>query len=641
MPALVVVGDGAEADALGAPPCGGATVAHLGGAAPAAPRDTRSVRRFKVAAFAAAACGAGAFGATLYLDNDVSLARPARLWDPLADMAAARAAVGAAVAPLACVPKGHAVPGVPGAYCERNSGVLYLDCAHHGATVRSIAARWRDAFAAAPTADGHDQAAFRAALYEFRGAALDLDERFNCRKAFQNVTASGDACVLKHRWASSRSPTAAEGWSPRGLANFFAAGRERADAAYRAAPAVFVHVPKCAGGSVKDAFVRRRKPPGAALAPAWLQARPRARGEAPLRTYELSIVQRPRWDRDDVQDRVPRDDPDPVGPRAAVENLYGSFAWGACGAAGFGARCAYYAMFRDPAARLLSEVRYCRRVDFKDQTCAGPRGKGQLRSANATAWARLKGDYVLEHFRRFEAPRDWVDVETGARIGSRAAEGDAWVTPVELRRRAAGAATADDLDRATRWLATDVAVVGLAARFEESLLLFGFVLGGAVVPEALTRTRSHAAPDRGDGDGADVLAAVRAAAPLDARFYAAAAALFDAQVAGARARCPAVPETAPLRACLAAAVAFDARVDDLAGLLSTFGSFEAMPPAQVRRLEADVFRAPLADAWASARAYYAGRDAAAVEGADGDARARADLTMRWHLGRARAGLASI
>jgi hypothetical protein len=65
-----------------------------------------------------------------------------------------------------------------------------------------------------------------------------------------------------------------------------------------------------------------------------------------------------------------------------------------------------------------------------------------------------------------------------------------------------------------------------------------------------------------------------------------------------------------------------------------------MPPAQVRRLEADVFRAPLPDAWASARAHYAARDAATVEGADGE-RARADLTARWHLGRARAGLAPI
>jgi len=205
--AVIVVGDVAEARALGAPPCARVAVAHIGGAAGAGRRDLRSYRRFKIAAFAAAACGADAFDSTLYLDNDVSLARPEDLWEPLAPMAAAAAAVGAAIAPLSCVPVGHELPGIPAAYCERNSGVLYLNCGDHGATVRALAATWRDRFdAAAATSDGHDQAAFRSALWEVHDVAFLLDERFNCRKAFQIATKDGRDCVLKHRKASLRSP---------------------------------------------------------------------------------------------------------------------------------------------------------------------------------------------------------------------------------------------------------------------------------------------------------------------------------------------------------------------------------------------------------------------------------------------------
>ena len=79
---------------------------------------------------------------------------------------------------------------------------------------------------------------------------------------------------------------------------------------------------------------------------------------------------------------------------------------------------------------------------------------------------------------------------------------------------------------------------------------------------------------------------------------------------------------------------FAVRARNLYRLYRTHASLEEIPAATRQALERDYFRATLADAWASTRAYFAVRDPAQVARAESDPKHRMALVFRSYLGQA-------
>jgi hypothetical protein len=157
----------------------------------------RALRRFKVAALAAAAVDLLPFA---YLDNDAELAGEAAFFAAFDAMAAANASLGLVEnrGPFARHPDATCFGRSADDFCERNGGVVL---ARAGAA--PILADWLREFEAAPSVDGHDQASLRTVLLRHRAALYDLPRVFNCRHG--NV-ADADACVVRHGRDWRRAP---------------------------------------------------------------------------------------------------------------------------------------------------------------------------------------------------------------------------------------------------------------------------------------------------------------------------------------------------------------------------------------------------------------------------------------------------
>ena len=183
------------------------------------------------------------------------------------------------------------------------------------------------------------------------------------------------------------------------------------------------------------------------------------------------------------------------------------------------AACSFFAMFRDPMKRMLSEFRYCHDpdVDFSDQTCHGRLGSAGMRKLGIVEWAEERGNVILEHFLPLRAI-DWrpvLDIEE-AKIAAMEVSTDvdavgellsfsrpvkSWnkrdverrISPIEARRLREGPATEADFVEVARALIEGLAVVGITERFEESLEITTFALGGHV-PKDLGRGDSDNNP---------------------------------------------------------------------------------------------------------------------------------------------------
>jgi PfaD family protein len=79
---------------------------------------------------------------------------------------------------------------------------------------------------------------------------------------------------------------------------------------------------------------------------------------------------------------------------------------------------------------------------------------------------------------------------------------------------------------------------------------------------------------------------------------------------------------------------FAMRAAKLYELYAAYESLEAIPAAERARLEKDLFRAPLADAWASTKTFFETRDPSQVERAQRDPKHKMALVFRSYLGQA-------
>ncbi|GAA1300477.1 PfaD family polyunsaturated fatty acid/polyketide biosynthesis protein [Saccharothrix xinjiangensis] len=79
---------------------------------------------------------------------------------------------------------------------------------------------------------------------------------------------------------------------------------------------------------------------------------------------------------------------------------------------------------------------------------------------------------------------------------------------------------------------------------------------------------------------------------------------------------------------------FAARATRLHQVYRDHASLEALPEEVRTKLERDVFRAPVAEVWASTREFWRDRDPAELERADREPRHRMALVFRWYLGQA-------
>ena len=77
---------------------------------------------------------------------------------------------------------------------------------------------------------------------------------------------------------------------------------------------------------------------------------------------------------------------------------------------------------------------------------------------------------------------------------------------------------------------------------------------------------------------------------------------------------------------------FAARATRLFQLYETYDSLESLPHVDRRKLEAEVFRAPLEDVWDETRRFFEERDPPKAARAERDARHRMALVFRWYLG---------
>ncbi|WP_419193123.1 PfaD family polyunsaturated fatty acid/polyketide biosynthesis protein [Kolteria novifilia] len=79
---------------------------------------------------------------------------------------------------------------------------------------------------------------------------------------------------------------------------------------------------------------------------------------------------------------------------------------------------------------------------------------------------------------------------------------------------------------------------------------------------------------------------------------------------------------------------FAGRAQQLYDCYRRYGGIDAIPDAERRRLEQQVFRRPIDDVWAETRAFWSKRDPSQVELADRDPKHLMALVFRWYLGKA-------
>ena len=387
---------------------------------------------------------------------------------------------------------------------EYNTGVLGLSRA-----ALPLLERW-DHWHARLRCNGQDQPAFRAALTEAvkRGLRLlDLGED-DAQQAFSEPSAKPYNCRARDRYdnetrkdkrgqCGSRVYGSCSIIHGHDLSGVSLRGVD-ALAPTQPAVAVFLHIPKTAGHSVKagvlpwlrkrrgDAGGKARSADATAVGVALAAARSKSaapfvtRGER--RTYDAA------W----FEKRKPR-------PGAVYA---GAFAHGLCDGVD---DCAYFTVLRDPVDRLISEHNYCVEVDWVgDQTCSGPAGARALQrlaeEKGFMAFARARGNVLLAHL---AAPVTLADFAfRDDPFPWHARDPETRVSPIEVRQRRLGPPGAADLAAAKALLARRFAVVGLTERFDESMRAFAEVLAGAPLPasvlaadKASSHTR-HADDDR-------------------------------------------------------------------------------------------------------------------------------------------------
>ncbi|GAA1956884.1 PfaD family polyunsaturated fatty acid/polyketide biosynthesis protein [Amycolatopsis minnesotensis] len=77
---------------------------------------------------------------------------------------------------------------------------------------------------------------------------------------------------------------------------------------------------------------------------------------------------------------------------------------------------------------------------------------------------------------------------------------------------------------------------------------------------------------------------------------------------------------------------FAARAGRLRALYDTYPSVEAIPAAELARVERELWGAPVEQVWEQTRAYWSDRNPAALDRAESDPKHRMALIFRWYLG---------
>jgi trans-AT polyketide synthase, acyltransferase and oxidoreductase domains len=77
---------------------------------------------------------------------------------------------------------------------------------------------------------------------------------------------------------------------------------------------------------------------------------------------------------------------------------------------------------------------------------------------------------------------------------------------------------------------------------------------------------------------------------------------------------------------------FASRAAKLYELYSSYDRLDAIPKAELERIEREIFRAPIAEIWEHTRAFFEERDRREVELAARDAKHQMALVFRWYLG---------
>lgn len=77
---------------------------------------------------------------------------------------------------------------------------------------------------------------------------------------------------------------------------------------------------------------------------------------------------------------------------------------------------------------------------------------------------------------------------------------------------------------------------------------------------------------------------------------------------------------------------FGPRARKLLELYRTYNSIEELPPAELLRLEKEIFRMPVAEVWEQSRQFFLAREPGQLERASGDPHHRMALIFRWYLG---------
>lgn len=420
---------------------------------------------------------------------------------------------------------------VPENFPEANTGVLVIK---NSSKAQGLLTKWNAAYHSLAQSEGNlmDQPAFRVALYTSDVTFAALEREYNCRGrdrktkkalplACGGLLPEDSECAVLH--SHDLTPDNAEG--PFGLPNFYLLpeGDERRSA-YKTAPAIFLHIPKAAGNSVKQLFVKQ----------VLLEQRSKQQGQNQQQgklEQSLHIDTRRAWDQRPSKDALV---------------MYGAFSFGACANHPIGKPCAHYVIFRDPVARIVSEFNYCnsKEVDFGDQCCTGRRGSGGMRGISTVAeWAEERGNFMLEHLIHL-SPLDWAVREDDEDDWHRR-DRDKKINPIETRRLREGPANAANLALALANLDNWFAIVGITERYSESLALFSYALTGTVMPSRVamsvhTHNQNSASGGKNSTTLGNALDAttrdrIERAVEFDRRLYNAANALFDRQIAAFKA----------------------------------------------------------------------------------------------------------
>jgi len=359
------------------------------------------------------------------------------------------------------------------------------------------------------TARAADRRSFRAALAKSQAVSVQLDETYDCRASTPlacglATTARGKTCAVVHARAVSAQPAA----GPGGLPNFYLR-TALSDGVYHTAPSVFMHIPKAAGNSVKELFVKG------------FLKESRAGERHAVRAQSLHIDSRRAWDQR-------------ASAKRAASLFYGAFGFGACSRLAL-APCAYYVVLRHPVSRVVSEFEYCHSVQFEDQCCTGRIGAAAMnKKPDVAAWAEERGNFMLEHFLGL-SDLDWADVSNNA-VGEAFVpwhdrDASRRINPIETRRLREGAANAADLQLVLSHLEDWIAVIGITERFEESMALFSLALAGKPMPKhRAASVHTHNANTSTDALPPTTRRRIEAAVALDLQLYDAARNIFQKQL---------------------------------------------------------------------------------------------------------------